>query len=187
MRSSKASPLISPLIGRIGLPQKPRPAPRLNGRSARTNISPGPHGGDGGYDRVDFAAQLLLDQAKALHPYWSDVDVGDCLFARRGKWHRPSFLCRCQGISAHIGVDRTSRPAARSSPRSKPSWPNTRVTRTSRTARPGSHPGGPVLVVLAGFEVDTVAWIVRHLIRIADRTAQTRRFSSRRALWSSLS
>ena len=34
-----------------------------------------------GYDGVDFAAQLVLDQAKALCPYWPDVEVGDRLFA----------------------------------------------------------------------------------------------------------
>ena len=36
----------------------------------------------GGGDRVgvDYAAQLVLDQAKALYRYWPDVEVGDRLF-----------------------------------------------------------------------------------------------------------
>ena len=43
---------------------------------------PRPDGGGGG-DRhdLDYAAQLIFDQAKALYRYWPDVDVGDRLFA----------------------------------------------------------------------------------------------------------
>jgi hypothetical protein len=29
----------------------------------------------------DFAAQHVLDQAKALYRYWPDVEIGDRLFA----------------------------------------------------------------------------------------------------------
>lgn len=36
--------------------------------------------GDGGDHGVDYAAQLVLDQAKALYRYWPDVEVGDRLF-----------------------------------------------------------------------------------------------------------
>ena len=43
---------------------------------------PRPHGGGGGGDLrgFDYAAQLLLDQAKALYRYWPEVEVGDRLF-----------------------------------------------------------------------------------------------------------
>lgn len=41
--------------------------------------SPAPAGG-GGDHGVDYAAQLVLDQAKALYRYWPDVEVGDRLF-----------------------------------------------------------------------------------------------------------
>ena len=39
-------------------------------------------GGGGGGDRhgLDYAAQLVLDQAKALYRYWPEVEVGDRLF-----------------------------------------------------------------------------------------------------------
>ncbi len=33
-----------------------------------------------GARRVDHAAQLVLDQAKALYRYWPDIEVGDRLF-----------------------------------------------------------------------------------------------------------
>ena len=36
-----------------------------------------PEGGGGG---IDQAAQIVLDQAKALYRYWPEVDVGDQLF-----------------------------------------------------------------------------------------------------------
>ena len=68
--------------GRTAPPQKPRSAPRSNGCSASTSTVLGPHrGATSGYDGVDFAAQLVLDQAKALYGYWPDVEVGDRLFA----------------------------------------------------------------------------------------------------------
>lgn len=42
---------------------------------------PRPDGGGGGDVRgFDYAAQLVLDQAKALYRYWPDVEVGDRLF-----------------------------------------------------------------------------------------------------------
>ena len=43
---------------------------------------PKPNGGGGGGDLrgFDYAAQLVLDQAKALYRYWPDVEVGDRLF-----------------------------------------------------------------------------------------------------------
>jgi type I restriction enzyme, R subunit len=42
---------------------------------------PSPSGGGGGDLRVfDYAAQLVLEQAKALYRYWPDVEVGDRLF-----------------------------------------------------------------------------------------------------------
>ena len=42
---------------------------------------PRPDGGGGGDLRgFDFAAQLVLDQAKALYRYWPDVEVGERLF-----------------------------------------------------------------------------------------------------------
>ena len=42
---------------------------------------PRPSGGGGGDLRgFDYAAQLVLEQAKALHRYWPDVEVGDRLF-----------------------------------------------------------------------------------------------------------
>lgn len=41
-----------------------------------------PSGGGGGDLRgFDYAAQLVLEQAKALYRYWPDVEVGDRLFA----------------------------------------------------------------------------------------------------------
>jgi type I restriction enzyme R subunit len=43
---------------------------------------PRPSGGGGGDLRgFDYAAQLVLEQAKALYRYWPDVEVGDRLFA----------------------------------------------------------------------------------------------------------
>lgn len=36
--------------------------------------------GGGGLAGFDYAAQLVLDQAKSLYRYWPDVDVGDQLF-----------------------------------------------------------------------------------------------------------
>ncbi len=43
--------------------------------------SPKPtNGGGGGLAGFDYAAQLVLDQAKSLYRYWPDVDVGDQLF-----------------------------------------------------------------------------------------------------------
>jgi type I restriction enzyme R subunit len=43
---------------------------------------PRPNGGGGGDMRgFDYAAQLVLDQAKALYRYWPDVEVGERLFA----------------------------------------------------------------------------------------------------------
>jgi type I restriction enzyme R subunit len=42
---------------------------------------PKPKAGGGGDVRgFDSAAQLVLDQAKALYRYWPDVEVGDQLF-----------------------------------------------------------------------------------------------------------
>ena len=37
--------------------------------------------GGGGDHGVDYAAQLVLDQAKALYRYWPDIEAGDRLFA----------------------------------------------------------------------------------------------------------
>ena len=41
---------------------------------------PPPAGRGGGDHGVDYAAQLVLDQANALYRCWSDVEVGDRLF-----------------------------------------------------------------------------------------------------------
>ena len=43
--------------------------------------SPHSRGGGGHLRGFDYAAQLLLDQAKALYRYWPEVEVGDRLFA----------------------------------------------------------------------------------------------------------
>ena len=40
-------------------------------------LAPAGGGGDHG---IDYAAQLVPDQAKALYRYWPDVEVGDRLF-----------------------------------------------------------------------------------------------------------
>jgi type I restriction enzyme R subunit len=42
---------------------------------------PRPNGGGGELAGYDYAAQLVLDQARALYRYWPDVEVGDRLFA----------------------------------------------------------------------------------------------------------
>ena len=54
-------------------------APAAQAQVPAAQARPG-GGGGGDLHGFDYAAQLVLDQAKALYRYWPDVEVGDRLF-----------------------------------------------------------------------------------------------------------
>jgi type I restriction enzyme R subunit len=54
---------------------------RLLRKHEYTPPAPTPNGGNGDAHSLDYAANLLYDQARELYRYWPEVDAGDQLFA----------------------------------------------------------------------------------------------------------
>ena len=127
--------MISALIERTAPPQKPRSAPRSNGSSASTSTVLGPlTGGGGGYDGVDFAAPLVLDQSKGQLPLlartWRLATSG-----RVKKEVAQAFVLVPLSIDIRAHRRRSDEPASRSICPVNPSTPGDPAHQLNRFTR----------------------------------------------------